>query len=67
MRLRYRENKQVKGPTHLTLEELIDECIKAVKDFFVKTKKVECTAKIIKDLIDKRIITLLAVVWGVKM
>ena len=52
MRLRYRENKRVKDQIHLTPEELIGACIKAVIDFFVKTKKEECTAKIIKDLID---------------
>ena len=49
MRLRYRENKRVKDRIHLTQEELIGECIKAV---IGETKKGECTAKIIKDLID---------------
>ena len=67
MRLRYRENKRVKDQIHLTPEELIGACIKAVIDFFGETKKGKFTAKIIKDLIDKRTVTLLAVVWAVKM
>ena len=66
MRLIYRENKRVKDLTHLTQEELIGVCIKAVIDFFVETKRGESTAKIIKDLIDKRTITLSAV-WVVMM
>ena len=66
MRLIYRENKRGKDLTHLTQEELIGACIKAVIDFFGETKKGECTAKIIKDLIDKRKITLSAV-WAVVM